>query len=532
MYATTELKAIAVLSQWTGEGFGPSLLVDISRITCQYQRNSIPSATMTIPLGREVKTLQFSNAHELAPGPMDRIAIKVYIQGRFMSGDINALVPLGSETFLLFEGWVSGLSYERERSSYAAKLEAEHWISGLNFSSALSSSSCPKNPADFSFPSDVNVLEDAGAKDSPVWSEADKLITPEVLENNLWSGFAEWFKWLASEDRLFKDEGFFAGEGQNDSNMKEVQAVLSQIQNPVPLRLVVDQNVVDIAAGIAQDLSGNVFGPDGEPLALAQLTIWEKLVGYMTSSYYFDVIALPNKVFVVPVVPTLRQTWRALDANYSILGRDQASLKFESSLKRPIRAVGLFPTKISSDTGLQEIDINNQAAGFYEARPFGIVLFRQLPPFLSEASTAWLRSYTDNVDLSTPDLVHPEGADDPPEQPKPDVKQRQIKFLGDRIARAMYLDEALKDRTGLVVGPLRFDICPGSNISGQGLADVGDWFGTVQSVNYFVDTEEQKALTVFGMSHIRSVAENMSNSTSTNEHPLYQDIWVGDWLVQ
>ena len=95
----------------------------------------------------------------------------------------------------------------------------------------------------------------------------------------------------------------------------------------------------------------------------------------------------------------------------------------------------------------------------------------------------------------------------------------------------MYMDEFLSGRTGVLVGPLRGDICPGSSIRVQGVADVGDWYGTVQGVSFYIDAEEQRALTSFDVAYMRSASENTHNNTSVARHPLYKDTWVGAPLL-
>ncbi len=539
MYATTELRAIAVLSQWSGAGFGPAMAVDIMQVTCQFKRNTIPTATLAIPLGLETKTLQFSNAYLLAPGPTDRIAVQVYIAGTFMSGDSSALVPNGAESFLLFEGWLSGLSYKRERETVTAMLEVEHWLSGLNFASSLSRSACSKNPTALIF--DADMLRAAGdvidADGIPAfWSHEH--ITADVLQGDLWDGFSGWFNKLLSADRLFDTE-FFGGVGKNDTEFNEAAAVFNALESRGLSFDVGEANVDLLAQGIALDLASSITDVESkEEYSLAQLTIWEKLAAYMSPTYLFDIIPLPGKALVVPSTPCLRSTWRALDANYSILARDQAALDFKARLQRPIRAVGLFnggPDAhfLDQDGGKKlEQDEKIGVGGFYEGNPTGMVLFRQLPMFLVNYDSPLSKNYIDYAGTIVGDLAHPNGAENKPPTPNHQEVRDGRRISGDKLAHAVYMEEVLKDRSGVVAGPLRFDICPGSTICGQGAADMGEWFGMVQSVNYFIDSEQQKAITFFEMGYLRSTAENMSDAMSTDKHPLYKDVWVGDWLVQ
>ena len=540
MYATTELRAQAVLSVWDGSTFGPSVPIDIMQVTCQFQRNTIPTATLAVPLGIETQTLQFSNVYLLAPTATARIAVRVYLRGKFLSGDTQALVPAGTESFLLFEGWLSGLSYKRERETITAMLEVEHWLSGLNSGSSVSRSACPKNPSSLIFRSDQikeagGVLDDTGIP--AFW--ADQYITPDVINEDLWQGFNGWFNKLLEDNRLFDTEFFPVGAGKNDSEFNEAKAVFNMLESRGLAIDIEGGDAISLAKGIAIDLASSVTDVESkEEYGLAQLTIWEKLVGYMAPTYLFDIIPLPNKVLIVPSTPCLRSTWKALNPDYSILARDQAALDFKARLQRPIRAVGLFNGAFDGNffhDGGQDIDVDNQlgVGGFYEGNSTGLVIFRQLPMFLVEFDSPLGKMYNDYAPTIIGDLAHPKGLENN-KPPVPDEKEvREAKRItGDKLAHAVYIEEILKDRSGVVAGPLRFDICPGSSICGQGAADMGEWFGMVQSVNYFIDAEQQKAITFLELGYLRSTAENTDKATSTAKHPLYQNTWVGEWLVQ
>jgi len=106
-----------------------------------------------------------------------------------------------------------------------------------------------------------------------------------------------------------------------------------------------------------------------------------------------------------------------------------------------------------------------------------------------------------------------------------------------KLAHAWYISEQLRGRFGDLVGPVRFDIAPGSTISFQGTegaplaASPEVRYGTVMRVNLFFDAQHQKCQTSFRLAHVRTEDEHEDETYTTATHPLYTTTWPGGVLI-
>ena len=510
---------------------GLSSPLDIVRFTCSYQRNSIPTATLMVPLGKEVQSWQSSQVYNLTPGAMARIRMQVHIAGFFGGGSwTGGTLPIvpgmgGYNAFTIFDGWLTGMGYHREREKVYATLDLTHWLADLNFASALCQSSNPSNPADLIFPAD-GVLPDTGVTHGATLNaKSEEYATPDNLANDFWGSVLKpWFAWFLSQNRLY-ETNFMAGAKQNDSVDGSASAALVRM-NTGAYKLNFDAAVASlIQEGVVNDLTQNIADPDGEELSLANVTIWEKLVGHLVPTYHFDIIPRPGDALIRPVVPSFGGGYHT-----TLLARDQSVVKLNIGLQRPIRAVGLFVNEILSKLGF-ESTANNESLviGFAETptQPTGVVLFRQAPHFLVNAPTAPL-TYIDFID----------GYSDIINGPAQGVRGFGVResfeplvTVGNKLAQIMYNEEALKERNGVIAGPLRFDICPGSTVRIQGVENTNQYaFGLVQSTNCFIDSDAQQAATAFQLAYIRSSAENSTPLMTSSSHGLFDSVWAGDTL--
>ncbi len=538
--------AAAQFEVWaTATSGGVTGALDIIRFVCSYQRNTIPTATISVPIGKEVTSWEDSNVYDLTPGSMDRIRIQVHLKGHFGGTSVTEgdgpIIPTpatGTDgvEYVIFDGWLTGISYHREREKLYANLDITHWLSDLNFGSAMSQSSCPSNPVDLSFKAE-GVLPGAGV-DQTTGAAAAFYATLANLGTDFWEATLKpWFAWMLSEDRMFGTQ-FAAGMGHNDSTTFAATAALMHMTtHNFPLAWDFSGDNLEgliTETGIIEDLVQNVADPDGEELALANVTIWEKLVGHLVPTYHFDVIPRPGDVLIRAVVPTLNAT-----PYVTLLARDQSIVKLNAGLQRPIRAVGLFHNGFTGglvpQVNLVDGAYPSSVVGFAEStsQPNGMVLFRQAPHFLAAPDPVGNRNYIDFVAEYADAINGPVGVLGRSQIPnghlRYDTMNSKVRF-GNRIAQIMYMEEALKERNGVVAGPLRLDICPGSLIKVEGIERPGDhFFALVQGVNYFIDADQQQAATAFQLGYMRSPGETGDATLSAPKHPLYTgaSTWVG-----
>ena len=109
----------------------------------------------------------------------------------------------------------------------------------------------------------------------------------------------------------------------------------------------------------------------------------------------------------------------------------------------------------------------------------------------------------------------------------------------DDYARAVYIHQALRGRTGQLNGKLRFDIAPGSTVKIEGtsepfLKDDGlgyNLIGDVIRVTIAINAESAQASTAFQLGNVRTESENEDDLTSIDQHPLYTTKFLGAPLV-
>jgi hypothetical protein len=258
----------------------------------------------------------------------------------------------------------------------------------------------------------------------------------------------------------------------------------------------------------------------------------------------FSIVPQVDKAKVVPYIPGLREIYNPRNDDFTIMSRDQSFIDYSARLPRPLRAMGIFGGhgfQMGASFRPNTTVLKERIGGMYVARDDGLVMFKQAPRWLSE-STQRSGYILQAAGLKGPkgNAMHP-GVGQPAAGPQPQQVQQQMLSLMDKMAHALYANEMIKHRSGQVAGPLRFDICPGSNISVEGTKGafiegdeaVGEQrVGTVIRTVMSADAEKSSASTEYKLVHLRTEAENGEDDTSIDRHPLYDRVWTGDILTE
>ena len=124
--------------------------------------------------------------------------------------------------------------------------------------------------------------------------------------------------------------------------------------------------------------------------------------------------------------------------------------------------------------------------------------------------------------------------------PSPSEKVREAVDIYGDYAKAMYIQEALRGRQGMVTGKLRFDISPGSNVWIEGNSEkfIGEsdklgqnLVGMVMRSTFGLNAEQAKASTGYYLGYVRTEEENTDDRLSVETHPLYKGAFKGAPLV-
>lgn len=518
-------------------------IVDIVDFQCIFSINEIPRAIANIPVGREVRTLLPATSHLIATETQIMIPTNVYIQVGYGSGATNTILPVG--TYLLFAGWVTGIGYRHSYDGLQMTLEITHWLSALSFASTMCQGSHPSNPSAFTFNQRLMMQQGAQAHIFPTTMGHVFFDGPKIT-NDLWGqSIKPWLEFLVGSRRLDQNT---VGGNHNDSANSDAAAALNMFQGDMLPFDPSISNAGSIAQSIGNDIVYGTLQPNdvfGTMSALAQTNIWDKLIHGIAPNYRFAVIPFPHKALVVPFTAGLRNFWDPWGINYTFLARDLDTYNVNAMLQQPLRAFGFNVGHGGAHFDVQEPNDwdPGDMGGWYVARDDGLVVIRQAPRWLSEFAPP--SAYSD-LTVGVGGNVRGDGPNWPDEGVPPTAKSTKTlkaeqKTVLDRLAQASFVSEMLHHRSGRISGPLRFDVCPGSTVKIEGTAGAflagvdphGEprW-ATVSRVRYGISAQKPLAIVQYELSHIRTALENASDDTSVARHPLYDRIWVGDYMLQ
>jgi hypothetical protein len=281
--------------------------------------------------------------------------------------------------------------------------------------------------------------------------------------------------------------------------------------------------------------------------AYANVTLWDKLAGELHANFLFSVVPTVESAIVVPFIPGLRAPYHRY-----IRSDEYEHCDIFDNLPRSLRAVAVMMGRTWSAGANLSRQQPPEYAGiggwFGTCRP-GMVLFKQAPFWLTSISPSFYSGQTapNGVPIGTAfGPQGPQGAQGPqgPQEPliPPAGIFKKSQEIWNAYAQALYVYELLKHRQGVLSGPVRFDIAPGSLLRIEAAEDKFTWallgnknymhaYAAVLRVSTTIDAEAQRASTSFALAHVRTEAENIDQETSICRHPLWSVIWSGCTLV-
>jgi hypothetical protein len=290
---------------------------------------------------------------------------------------------------------------------------------------------------------------------------------------------------------------------------------------------------------IARELSYTLHPSANVDAGLAEQTFWDKIVGQYAPTYMFRLVPYPTKAKVVPFIPGLRDNWDPNGEGVTFPGRDIEVQDMSCHLPRQLRAVGIFAGRGSIAGGVLPDSTaadKLQLGGLYMAQGVktGMVLMRQAPSFLWDANLAY--RFTDQaIKVRSNAFAHPHAGAAPTGPTTGDTKQ-DVSDVLNLVARAIYVNEILKDRWGDISTTLRFDVAPGSSVSMEGTAgafgQAGETrYAQVLRVGHQFDAQQQSCRSQFKLGYIHTEGEHSQDQFTIEGHPLYTTTWPGDQHV-
>jgi hypothetical protein len=565
------------------------VVIDLLSLTLDYGMNEIPNASVSTAVGFNMRNPQLvSEIHRLT----DKIklflqaSIWVQVKRTYQSGNDFYTNQWPEGPFRVFDGYIIGSSYRKTSQNIEFVLNLTHWLCNLNFSSVLSRTSSPVNPGQISFDPSLPDVENAGAttpsgfRHSAYMTQLIKLINEQTVTNDLWAnnktvppikipanvtdlttnifvegseGIKGWFADLCKMDRInwLQFQSGLCGGGlpiphhsknvEAASALRRFEPFKTGYQDGVPIAIQQMPGSANIAKQIATALSYQL------PMALANHTLWDKLIGEFSPEYLFAIIPQVEKALVVPFNPGYRTPWTTI---YS----DEYEF-FESghNVPRPLRGIGLFIGREFASGGgvsLNKAPTYDTVGAYYENqnRLKGMVVFKKAPRWLSTVilphlwpSMAQPVVITTGISSLQDALNNAINTIDKALNAAPKKKLDQAKTIWCQYARALYMQEVLRGRTNRLSGRLRFDIAPGSIIRveepdepfvAQRMNKPRSFvYGQAIRVSIVINAEANQASTAIQLAFTRDEAENKDDSFSNDSHPLWKNSWSGAPLV-
>jgi hypothetical protein len=577
-----------------------TMCFELLSVNTEFELNSIPQASVTLAIGRRADDVQKVAAiHRKVDDLKLQLPARIWCHAEDSAGSepgpsLDQLWPEGK--FKIFEGYVTGSAFRRNDSGAELTLGLTHWLTDMNFSSALSKQSHPVNPSQFSFPASfvidttleggavlpsggVVVVGSAMAIDyvpittiiDDFWGGSDAIANP--------NGLKAWLTHLTKLDRITATQilGQAAGGGdlapeKNWEACRALRRFEPDAVGPdfdesgqgyvlgVPLRIETDSDLhAAIALSIGYELGLETFE------SYANVTLWDKLAGQFHTNYLFSVVPLVDKALVVPFVPGLSSGDTDTLVHRTISTSQYEMVDSQTVMTRPLRAVGILIGKnfqAGGSTSSDEAPDYQTIGGYFDKMTVsddgrykeGLVMLIQGPRWLSNALNPFLSTpHTTGVAATVRATALNPGEGDGHTEPLPKEVFAKLEPVWDAYAHTLYLHEVLKNRQMIISGPLRFDIAPGSQIKVEAVEDrfvqkllhpgsdehpCDDRFKTffwctVLRVSTIIDCQRMRATTVFHLGHVRNEKENNDEGTSTDKHPLWQKCkWGGCVLIQ
>lgn len=516
---------------------------DIVDATVDFALNTIPSATITLATGLDVKTLEASNADELSSNLFNfRDPILIYYSYVIDSEELVGLQGIpDSPKDILFDGYITGFGCQRTSNASVLSISIEHWLSDLTASSMISSSTHSTTPGDLQR---AALLRTPQSGTSPAWGLLSTTYASKVLGagstvvDDLWeNGFKKIIKLVMNSNALVdlnRETGSGCLENVVPTVSDQVSNVTSIYNKAAEVAISKISGTLRFSSPEARQVADNIKNEisAGTMQGYAGQTIWDNILS-ASASYMFAVVPRISDAEVVPFLPNVF----AAEAFVSITGEQISSISISGDMPRTIRGVAVLMGSSSAylsgsspkDNALPELRVG----GTYISKECkGTVLYKQAPGWLQISGGP--TTYSRGPDKRPPyNTSGGEGGTPSPLPPKSEIVTNTQR-LRDDYAKTVFGFEILKGRQGVITGPFRTDIGVGSYVefevpeSKHNPSTQPNFFrGIVLKVGINISAQSLDSSTTFTVGYVRAYREDVSQVLTMQEHPLYADTYIG-----
>lgn len=542
VYSKFSLKAVVTTQS------GDVTFNDVVRIASTFKLNDIPTAELQVAVGYEARSNRTKKAtihdNKNKLRPRDKVVVTLTITPS--AGDQE---KTESGEFVIFEGFLTGIGYNRAVNGASYHLDVVHWLDDLSNSAALNGNWFPNAPYDLAFNASCYAvtrsdgrLTATGAprtpsgQSVPIFDSDGSTINKTNAERDLW---AEVIK------PVFTEIAQYAVPPDNRANTAAIEAFKripgrgKSFNTPLALDLsgLSDKNIQhSLRSALTTDALAS----------FAHTSFWGKIIGEYASQFFFALAPGVEHALMIPFFGGLR--WEA-GKGKEIAADEYISANFNASMKQLLEAIIVYwPIHAGPHHQLggssPAVNAYAEPLGAYPPvtsgvdRP-GLKLFKEPPSWISNNAT-WscgTGASTAIKGSAIGDCTAP-GTGDP--NPPPGwlidadaAREMRSSKVCQRFAHHWYKTELLGARYGHLSGKLRFDIAPGSIVRIEmpikEIGSDGYMVAAVTAVSYIIDAEQMHAGTSFALGYIRTIEEDADEKISTTFAPLYKEgtAWHG-----
>jgi len=161
---------------------------DIVAISATFGLNSIPTASLTVAVGHDARSGRTREAtiHKLRKTLKPRDKAKVWLT---ISPTAGKTTKMEDGRFLIFEGMLAGIGYQRSHNSANYVIQLIHWLDDLNNSSALNGKWFQNAPFLMAANAAFRALQKEGTAHSsvPIIDANSEFINKSNIQSDLWA---------------------------------------------------------------------------------------------------------------------------------------------------------------------------------------------------------------------------------------------------------------------------------------------------------------------------------------------------------
>ena len=540
-YARTEYDLTATF----GAGSSAIEFRDIVSLSATFGLNSIPTASLVVATGWEVRTGKPATIHDAYKKLTARMPVKVVLEITTNDGKRSKMMPDGKYT--VFEGFYCGIGYQRSNTNSSYTLHLVHWLDDMNCSSMLNGNWTPGMPGDLAAAAGNFAATTSGGADvkyAHAGAQIDplaKIINLPNVQKDFWEKclkpvFTNVSKFRHPQDGQ-NDPSNGADPNQMGTNARALEALKKmpgESPNKVPLQLKVPAATsVEINYNLNAGLSR--MCTEG----IGYTSFWGKLVGEIAPSFCFAVSPSATFANVIPFFGGLRKEWK------TIHGDEYNYANFNANTGTVLESVNIYYGAASSanagDGGVGVIDMSyfRPWGSFpkFGKKWAGNILIKEAPAWLTNAIPAGpFAAGTTGIGGEPPigSTADPGSGKGTPsggaKRSEPALKSYDL--IVDLFAEHWFKNEVLSQRYGELSGKFRLDIAPGSIVKILTPDDPIEslelpMFASVTQVSFVINAEQHAAGTSFTLSNLRSEDENKDQLYTSDKPPLFEQGWSG-----